>query len=214
MFANRQDAGRKLAKALHSYRGQHPLVLGLPRGGVVVAAEVAQALGGELDVLFVKKLGAPANPELAIGAIGEDGKPCLNDDIAKMLGVNDEYVSKLAARRLEEIHGQARLYRAVKRKSSPAGRICVLADDGLATGATMIAAIQAVYAERPASIVVAVPVSPDDTLAKIREMRKVSDVVCLEVPTWFSGVSQVYDDFEQVEDAKVVELLKEFAALT
>jgi predicted phosphoribosyltransferase len=211
MFAHRQDAGRKLARALHAYRGQRPLVLGLPRGGVVVAAEVARALDGELDVLFVKKLGAPGNPELAIGALGESGKPCLNDDIAKMLGVNDEYVSSLAARKLEEIRAQARLYRAVKAPSTATGRLCILVDDGLATGATMIAAIHAVHAERPASIVVATPVSPDDTLAKIREMRKVGDVICLEVPTWFSGVSQVYDDFGQVEDATVLGLLKEFA---
>ncbi|MCX6910940.1 MAG: phosphoribosyltransferase family protein [Verrucomicrobia bacterium] len=213
MFVNRQDASRKLAKALHSYRGQQPLVLGLPRGGVVVAAEAARALGGELDVLFVKKLGAPGNPELAIGAIGENGKPCLNE-VARMFAADDGYVSKLAARKLEEIRGQARLYRAVKKKSSLAGRLCILVDDGLATGASMIAAIQAVHAERPASIVVAVPVGPDDTLAKIREMPEVTDVICLEVPAWFSGVSQIYDDFEQVEDGVVVEVLKKFAALT
>jgi len=213
MFANRDDAGRKLARTLHSYRGQHPLVMGLPRGGVVVAAEVARALGGELDVLFVKKLGAPGNPELAIGAIGEDGKPCLNE-VARMFRTENNYVSELAARRLEEIRDQAKLYRAVKKKSSPAGRVCILVDDGLATGATMIAAIQAVHAERPAFIVVAVPVGPDDTLAKIREMPEITDVICLEVPAWFSGVSQVYDDFEQVEDGAVVEVLKEFAALT
>ena len=213
MFANRHDAGCKLAKALHSYRGQQSLVLGLPRGGVVVAAEVARALGGELDVLLVKKLGAPGNPELALGAIGEDGRPCLND-VAQMFGADNDYVSELAARRLKEIRDQAKLYRAVKKKSSPAGRLCILVDDGLATGATMIAAIQSVYAKRPASIVVAAPVGPDDTLAKIREMAEVTDVICLEVPAWFSGVSQVYDDFEQVEDEKVVELLKEFAALT
>ena len=213
MFANRQDAGRQLARLLHSYRGQHPLVMGLPRGGVIVAAEVARAIGGELDVLFIKKLGAPGNPELAIGAIGEDGKPCLND-VARMSGVSNDYVSELAARKLEEIRKQALLYRAVRKKSTPAGRHCILVDDGLATGATMIAAIQAVHAGRPASIAVAVPVSPEDTLANIREMSEVTDVICLQVPSWFSGVSQVYSDFDQVEDGTVVELLKQFAALT
>ncbi|MBI5820276.1 MAG: phosphoribosyltransferase [Verrucomicrobia bacterium] len=213
MFANRQDAGRRLARLLYSYRGQHPLVMGLPRGGVVVAAEVARAIEGELDVLFIKKLGAPGNPELAIGAIGENGKPCLND-VARMSGVSDDYVSGLASRKLEEIRKQALLYRAVKKKSTPAGRRCILVDDGLATGATMIAAIRTVHAERPASIVVAVPVSPDDTLASIREMAEVTDVICLQVPSWFSGVSQVYNDFDQVEDKTVVELLKQFAALT
>ena len=214
MFANRQDAGHKLAGALRAYRGRHPLVMGLPRGGVVVAAEVARALGGELDVLFVKKLGAPDNPELAIGAIGEDGKPCLNDDIVRTFGVGHEYVSRLAARRLEEIRKQALLYRAVIKKASPAGRICILVDDGLATGASMIAAIQAVHAGQPASIAVAVPVGPDDTLMRIREMPEVTDLICLESPEWFNGVSQAYDDFAQVEDKAVVELLKEFAALT
>lgn len=187
--------------------------MGLPRGGVVVAAEVARAIEGELDVLFIKKLGAPGNPELAIGAIGEDGKPRLND-VARMSGVSVDYVSGLAARKLEEIRKQALLYRAVKKKSTPTGRCCILVDDGLATGATMIAAIRAVHAERPASIVVAVPVSPDDTLASIREMAEVTDVICLQVPSWFSGVSQVYNDFDQVEDRTVVELLKQFAALT
>ncbi len=210
MFANRQDAGRQLARMLHSYRGQRPLVMGLPRGGVVVAAEVARAIGGELDVLFIKKLGAPGNPELAIGAIGEDGKPCLND-VAQMSGVSNDYVSRLAARKLEEIHKQSLLYHAVKKKSAPAGRRCILVDDGLATGATMMAAIQAVHAGRPASIAVAVPVSPEDTLASIREMPEVTDVICLQVPSWFSGVSQVYSNFEQVEDEEVVKLLKEFA---
>ena len=214
MFANRQEAGRKLAGALCAWRGRRPLVLGLPRGGVVVAAEVARALDGELDVLFVKKLGAPDNPELAIGAVGEDGKPCLNNDIARMLGVGDDYVFTLAARRLEEIRNQARLYRIVKKKSSPAHRVCILVDDGLATGASMMAAIQTIHSGLPASIAVAVPVGPDDTLMRIREMPEVTDLICLESPDWFNGVSQVYGNFEQVEDKAVVELLKEFAALT
>ncbi|MBM3889000.1 MAG: phosphoribosyl transferase [Verrucomicrobia bacterium] len=211
MFADRKDAGRKLAKALQSYASRRPLVLGLPRGGVVVAAEVARALGGELDVMFVKKLGAPGNPELAIGAIGEDGHRFLNEHVAQMTGADEDYLAELAAKRLAEIEKQARHYRAVRPKASPTGRVCMLVDDGLATGATMIAAIQTTAVAKPARIVVAVPGGPDDTMEKIKAMREVTDVVCLETPVWFSGVSQLYDDFRQVEDDEVVALLKEFA---
>ncbi|MCX7825572.1 MAG: phosphoribosyltransferase family protein [Verrucomicrobiae bacterium] len=211
MFADRTEAGSRLAKALQSYAGRRPLVLGLPRGGVVVAAEVARALGGDLDVMFVKKLGAPGNPELGIGAIGEDGRRFLNERVAQMTGADDDYVARLAAKRLAEIGNQARQYRAVRAKASPTGRVCILVDDGLATGATMIAAIQATAAAKPALIVVAVPGGPDDAIEQIKAMPEVSDVVCLETPAWFSGVSQLYDDFRQVEDVEVLALLKEFA---
>ena len=211
MFADRTDAGRRLAKALQSYGTRKPLVLGLPRGGVVVAAEVARAIGGEMDVMFVKKLGAPSNPELAIGAIGEDGKRFLNEDLARMTGADDDYIAALVSKRLAEIREQARQYRAVREKVFPVGRVCILVDDGLATGATMIAAIQATAAAQPTMIIVAVPGGPDDTLEKIKAMPEVTDVICLETPTWFSGVSQLYDDFCQVEDDEVVALLKEFA---
>lgn len=211
MFANRKDAGRKLAAALAAYHGRRPLVLGLPRGGVVVAAEVTRALGGDLDVMFVKKLGAPDNPELAVGAVGEDGKPFINSEIARMTGADDGYLGGLVAGRLDEIRDQARAYRKVKARISPTDRVCILVDDGLATGATMIAAIQCTAAARPDSLIVAVPGGPDDTLQKLREMPEVNDVVCLEVPGWFSGVSQLYGDFRQVEDQEVVKLLKEFA---
>jgi predicted phosphoribosyltransferase len=211
MFAHRKDAGRKLAAALAAYRGRKPLVLGLPRGGVVVAAEIARALEGELDVIFVKKLGAPDNPELAVGAVGEDGRPFLNGTIVRMTGADDSYLHELVAERLAEIAGQAAAYRKVKPKVPLTGRVCILVDDGLATGATMFAAIQCAAAARPDSIIAAVPGGPDDTLLKIRELSEVNDVVCLEVPGWFSGVSQLYNDFRQVEDKEVVRLLKEFA---
>lgn len=211
MFANRKDAGRKLAVALEAYRGRTPLVLGLPRGGVVVAAEIARVLEGELDVMCVKKLGAPDNPELAVGAVGEDGHPFLNGTIARMTGADDSYLTDLVGERLAEIAEQARAYRKEKPKVSPTGRVCILVDDGLATGATMIAAIQCTAAARPGSLIVAVPGGPEDTLQKIREMPEVNDVVCLEVPGWFSGVSQLYGDFRPVEDREVVRLLKEFA---
>jgi len=211
MFANRTDAGRKLAAALASYRGCKPLVLGLPRGGVVVAAEIARALEGELDVMLVKKLGAPGDPEMAVGAVGEDGTSFIHREIARLTGADDGYLAARVAERLAEIAEQARAYRKVKPKASPAGRVCILVDDGLATGATMIAAIQCTAAARPGSIIVAVPGGPDDTLRTIRRMPAVTEVVCLEVPGWFSGVSQLYEDFRQVEDKEVVKLLTGFA---
>ncbi len=214
MFANRTDAGRKLAAALQRHRGRNPLVLGLPRGGVLVAAEMARALHGELDVLFVKKLGAPDNPELAIGAVGEDGKPFLNSGLARMTGADDRYVKNLVTERLAEIREQARAYRAVAAKRSPAGRLCLLVDDGLATGATMIAAIQTTALQQAASIIVAVPGGPDDTVEQLRSMREVADVVCLETPAWFRGVSQLYDDFRQVSDEEVIKVLRGFSGCT
>ena len=211
MFTNRKDAGRKLAAALAAYRGRKPLVPGPPRGGVVVAAEVARALEGELDVMFVKKLGAPDNPEPAVGAVGGDGKPFINREIARMTGADDACPGDLVAGRLAEIHEQARAYRKVKSRISPMDRVCILVDDGLATGATMIAAIQCASAARPASVIVAVPGGPDDTIERIRAMEEVSDVICLEAPGWFSGVSQLHAGFRQVSDEEVVRLLKAFA---
>ncbi|MBI5394814.1 MAG: hypothetical protein HZA91_05900, partial [Verrucomicrobia bacterium] len=141
---------------------------------------------------------------------GEDGRSFLNNTIARMTGADDSYLTDLVAERLAEIAEQARAYRKVKPKTSPAGRVCILVDDGLATGATMIAAIQCTAAARPDSIIVAVPGGPDDTLQRIRAMPEVNDVVCLEVPGWFSGVSQLYGDFRQVEDKEVVKLLESF----
>jgi putative phosphoribosyl transferase len=212
MFTDRQDAGRKLAMALERHRAAHPLVLGLPRGGVVVGAEVARALGGELDVMLVRKLRAPGNPELALGAVSEDGHAYVNDEVARMTGAGETYLAKELSERSREMTRQRKLYRAVRGQVPPAGRTTILVDDGLATGATMIAAIQTATLAKPASLIVAVPVGPSEEARKIGKMQQVAEFVCLETPWDFQGVGQFYYDFTQVEDETVVQILREFAA--
>ena len=210
MFRDRTDAGQRLAQALERYRSDRPLVLGLPRGGVVVAAEIARALAGDLDVLLVKKLRAPDNPELAIGALCEEGHTWLNDELLRLTGVNKRYFNAEIEERLAEMSGQCRRYRKVKPLVPPDNRTVILVDDGLATGATMIAAAQAVSLSVPRRIIVAVPVGPLDTLNAIHRLPQVNEVECLETPAWFSGVGQFYEDFAQIEDEEVMDILRRF----
>jgi predicted phosphoribosyltransferase len=198
MFQDRQDAGCQLARALERFRPDRPLVLGLPRGGVIVGAEVARALGGDFDVLLVKKLGAPGNPEYALGAVSEAG-------VYVATGTVESLADEIAERRTEMAH-QQKLYRAVKSRISPAGRTVLIVDDGLATGATMIAAIQATHLAKPKRLIVAVPVAPGDVA-----LPGADEFVCLETHWDFRGVGQFYGDFAQVEDETVIEILKEFA---
>jgi putative phosphoribosyl transferase len=209
VFVDRIDAGQKLARALQKFRDDRPLILALPRGGVVIGAEVARVLRCDLDVLLVKKLRAPDNPELAIGAICEEGRRFVNEEVAGVTGADEAYLQSESKQRLHEMTAQKQLYRPVRPRISPAGRTVILVDDGLATGATMIAAAQAVSVAKPAKLIVAVPVSPPDTLEKIERLEQVNEVVCLETPAWFTGVGQFYEDFRQVVDEEVVELLKE-----
>ncbi len=204
MFQNRQDAGRQLGAALAKRRLTRPVVLGLPRGGVVVAAEVARALGGDLDVVLVKKLRAPGNPELAVGAVAEDGRYVLNQ-----IPVAEEYLAAERAARLAEMEQQRQRYRAVKPRLPVTGRHVVLVDDGLATGATMSAAVQTTALLRPTRLLVAAPVGPLETVEQFLELDAVTDVVCLMTPVEFEGVGQFYLDFRQVSDAEVVALLRE-----
>ena len=184
------------------------MVVGLPRGGVVVAFEVARVLGRPLDVIIAGKLRAPENPELAIGAVTEDGETYLNKRVVKMLGVDDVYIEGERRERMKLIQARLTSYRAVKKKAPLKDRTVILVDDGIATGSTMIAAVQAVSAEGAAKVVVAVPGGPKDTLGEITAMDEVSDVVYLTAPEVFYAVSQLYADFDQVEDAEVVGLLK------
>ena len=206
-FTNRQDAGRQLARALEKWRGAQPVVVGLPRGGVVVAAEVAQLLAGELEVLLVKKLRAPGNPELALGAVSADGQVFLNDAVVRMTGALADYLDREIAERRAEMAAQQQVYQAVRPHIVLANRPVILVDDGLATGATMIAAVQTTALLKPRQLVVAVPVSPPESLAAIRKLAEVDDVVCLHTPAWFQGVGQFYDDFTQTSETQVVALL-------
>jgi predicted phosphoribosyltransferase len=210
MFRDRTDAGQKLAQALERFRSEHPLILGLPRGGVVVGAEIARTLACDLDVLLVKKLRAPDNPELAIGALCEEGRPWLNEELLHLTGAAKRYLHTEIEERLAEMSDQCRHYRKVRPRVPANHRTVILTDDGLATGATMIAAAQAVSMSAPRAVIVAVPVGPPDTVAALRKMPQVTEVECLHTPLWFSGVGQFYNDFTQVEDEEVMDILRRF----
>ena len=211
MFDDRIQAGQQLARALEKFRASNPLILALPRGGVLVGAEIARKLGCQLDVLFVKKLRAPDNPELALGAIGEDANAFVNRGIAQAVEADRVYIDHEIKERHGEIKQQSRAYRKVRPRVPPANRTVLLVDDGLATGASMTAAVQAISLSRPQRIVVAVPVGSPEAFQTLRSMPEVADVVCLSTPEWFGGVGQFYQDFTQVSDEEVMEILKEFS---
>jgi len=211
MFANRIEAGRQLAGSLAHLAGARPLVLGLPRGGVVVAAEVARALAGELDVLLVKKIGAPDNPELALAAVTEDGQLVVNEEVRSLCHADAAYLDHARTERLAAMAAQRDLYRAARAAVSPAGRTVVVVDDGLATGATMIAAVQALARAGPARLEAAVPVAPPETVDRLAATPGLAAVTCVRRPAWFDGVGQFYRDFTQVSDAEVVAVLRQWA---
>lgn len=209
-YRDRVEAGAYLAEKLKGYAGENPVIVGLPRGGVVVAAEVARGLKAELDVIIAGKLRAPYNPELAIGAITEEGHAYLNKQALRSLNVGDDYVEEEKAERLKAVKEKLRAYRAVKRKVPLKGRTVILVDDGLATGSTMISAIHAAHAEGASKIIVAVPGGPSDTVERLKTMEHVTEVVCPLVPPMFFAVSQLYFDFSQTEDIEVISILREF----
>lgn len=211
-YANRIDAGKTLAEYLKIYAGDRPVIVGLPRGGVVVAAEVAKKLGCELDVIVAGKLRAPGNQELAIGAVTEDGLVFLNYSLIRSLHIKNDYIEAEQGERLQAVQARLKSYRAIKKKIPLKGRAVILTDDGLATGATMMSAIQAVKAENAARICVAVPGGPADTVKTIMEMGGVAEVICPMMPAVFYAVSQLYMEFKQVEDAEVIRILKESGA--
>ena len=205
-FRDRADAGRQLGLRLAGgLPGERPLVLGLARGGVAVAREVALAVDGELDVLVVRKLGAPSQPELAIGAVASGGGRALNSGLIEQLGLDIRHVWEAAAREAAGLDARARRYRGDRPSPQPCGRPVILVDDGLATGATMRAAVASVSALRPARLTVAVPVGAPDTVAGLREAA--DDVVCLLEPEPFLAVGEWYERFDPVDDDEVVSLL-------
>lgn len=205
MFADRRDAGRALARALRKMPGLNDaLVLALPRGGVPVGYEVAQALGLPLDVLVVRKLGVPGQEELAMGAVSGTGVLVVNPEVARAFGIGKEQIEAMAAREREEIARREALYRGGRRALEVAGRTALVVDDGLATGSTMMAAARSLgpVAER---VVVAVPVG---SRGACEDLRRVADeVICLQTPEPFHAVGEFYEDFWQTSDAEVAELL-------
>ena len=206
IFKNRIEAARKLAEALSHYRGMNPLVLAIPRGAVPMAKVIADLLEGELDVVLVRKLGAPGNPEFAIGAVDETGWVYLAP-WAEETGIGDEYLEKTKERELATIRARRAQYTPARPPKNPQERIVIVVDDGLATGSTMIAALHAIRAKNPQRLVCAVPVAPPDTVEKIRP--HCDEVVCLHTPENFYAVGQFYLNFSEVTDEEVIELLKE-----
>ncbi|AFC43533.1 hypothetical protein OEM_21050 [Mycobacterium intracellulare subsp. yongonense 05-1390] len=204
-FRDRREAGRALAEELTSYRGRDVLVFGLARGGVPVAWEIAAALGAPLDVFLVRKLGVPNWSELAMGALASGGGLVMNDDVVASLRVTDEQVREVIDSETTELLRREHAYRGGRPIADPRDRVVILADDGIATGASMLAAVRAVRAAGPESITVAVPVGPESACRDLA--READDVVCATMPPGFEAVGQVYDDFHQVSDDEVRELL-------
>ncbi|OBH75433.1 phosphoribosyl transferase [Mycobacterium mantenii] len=205
-FADRREAGRALARELTSYRDRDDvLVLGLARGGVPVAWEVAAALGAPLDVFLVRKLGVPHWSELAMGALASGGGVVMNEDVLASLHVTDEQVRKVIDHETAELLRREHAYRGGRPIADLRDRIVIVVDDGIATGASMLAAVRAIRAAGPRSIVVAVPVGPESTCRELAQ--EADDVVCATMPPGFEAVGQVYDDFHQISDDEVRELL-------
>lgn len=204
-FLDREDAARQLADRLQAYRGQHPLVLGIPRGAVPMARLLAKALRGDFDVVLVRKLRAPDQPEFAIGSVDESGWTYVAS-YAESAGADADYIEQEKQRQLETIRQRRAQYTPVRPPIDPAGRVVIVVDDGLATGATMMAALHGLRKHHPAKLVCAIPVSSSQALASVSDLA--DEVVCLKVPANFRAVGQFYRHFPQVEDEEVIALLK------
>jgi putative phosphoribosyl transferase len=211
-FKNRVDAGRKLAKALAGYKDQQPVILALPRGGVPVAAEVAAALKAPLDLILVRKIGVPFQPELAMGAVVDGGAPIIvrNDDVIRVAGIDEAEFKATCDNELAEIERRRQRYLGSRERVDVSGRTTIVIDDGIATGATTRAALRATRMRNPKKLVLAVPVAPTDSLAALRS--DADEVVCLEDHEFFGAIGFYYADFAQVADEEVIELLKRFPA--
>jgi len=211
-FRDRTDAGRQLAQQLLKYRGQPVAVFALPRGGAEVAAEVASALNAPLDLLLVRKIGAPMQPELAIGAVVDGLKPAIvrNEDVIAMTGTTNVAFDAICKRELEEIERRRRTYLIERPPLDPEGKIAIVIDDGLATGATMRVALRVMRQRNPKKLILAVPVGPWETVKALE--KEADEVVCLSAPDHFYALGYYYDDFRQLSDDDVIGILGRFPA--
>ena len=213
VFADRREAGRELANLIpRGAQSENTVVLALPRGGVPVAYEIARALGATLDVFLVRKLGTPGHPELAMGAIASGGIKVLNDDVVRALGIRPEQIDAVARQEQVELERRDAEYRKGRQLPSLANQTVILVDDGLATGSTMRAAVEAVKQQKPARVIVAVPVGAPETCRALRETA--DEVICARTPTPFSAVGQWYRDFTQTTDDEVNALIAEHVQLS
>ncbi len=205
---NRTSAGKELAEALQSYQDlENVIILALPRGGLPVAVEIAQKLNAPLDLMLVRKLGVPSYPELAMGAIASGDIKVLNPHVIYSYGISEAQIEEVEKREREELDRRAVAYRGQRPYPDLNDKIVIIVDDGLATGATMHAALDAVRLQNPRSIVIAVPVAPPDSISELRQ--KVDEVICPLQPTQLSSIGQWYEDFSQVSDEDVTELLSQ-----
>lgn len=204
-FQDRRDAARQLAARLQAYRGQKPLVLAIPRGAVPMAKSLAAALQGDFDVVLVRKLRAPYQPEFAIGSVDESGWTYLAPHAASA-GADPDYIAAEKHRQMEILRQRRVQYTPIRPPLDPAGRTVIVVDDGLATGATMVAALHGLRQRHPAKLICAVPVSSPEALKKVRPLA--DEVLCLQAPADFQAVGQFYRDFAQVEDDEVIALLR------
>lgn len=206
IFKDRNDAAQKLADKLMQYKGKYPLILAIPRGAVPMAKIIAEELQGDFDVVLVRKLRAPFQPELAIGSIDESGWAYIASH-AISTGADESYIESEKNVQMETIRQRRKQYTPIRPPIDPAGRIVIVIDDGLATGATMISALHGLRARKPSRLICAVPVAPPETLKKIAAMA--DEVVCLQSPDYFQAVGQFYMNFSQVDDEEVIEILRE-----
>ena len=206
LFKDRKDAGKKLGRALEGLRGKGVVVLGMPRGGVVVAREVAEALDAPLDIVVTKKIAAPGEPEFALGAVTQEGDVIVDRRAAELVGATAEYLQEEANRKKSEVRDRMRSLRGDAPYPDLEGRTVIIVDDGMATGNSMRAAVQSVRKRAPKEVVVAVPVAPPEAVDGTS--REGARVVCLEQPRFFFAIGEFYNNFEQVEDSEVRRLLE------
>ncbi|MDG6923297.1 MAG: phosphoribosyltransferase [Nitrososphaerota archaeon] len=206
IFRDRKDSGMRLAQALKELKGKNPIILAIPRGGVPVAKEIADFLDCEMDLIITRKVGAPGNPEFAIGSVTQDGELITDREFATSYGVGESYILEESKRQAKLIKDRLKKFRGDKPYPSLENRIVVIVDDGIATGYTIRAAVQSIKRKNPALLIIAVPVAPRETIEELQS--EVDRVVCLSTPEIFYAIGEFYENFEQVEDEEVVKILK------